>query len=287
MELNWIRKQGRETLVERQQNGVTYLTFPALEDTGLVRHAFSTRLGGVSEGKFATMNFTFTRGDDPDHVRENYHRMAEALGVDEERMTLSWQTHTATVRAVTAEDAGKGIARERDYQDVDGLITNVPGITLVTFYADCVPLYLLDPVHRAIGLSHSGWRGTVARMGRATIAAMQKEYGTRPEDLIVCIGPSICQDCFEVGAEVVQEFYTGFDPCYHSQLAYAKSNGKYQLDLWRANEIIFTEAGVRPEHIHTTDICTHCNPELLFSHRSSGNERGNLAAFLCLNDAEQ
>lgn len=283
MEQNWIRKQGNDRLALQQKQGVTFFTFPALDETGLVRHAFSTRLGGVSEGRFATMNFTFTRGDNPAHVKENYHRMAQALGVDEERMVLSWQTHTVNVRKVTAGDAGKGIVRERDYQDIDGLITNVPGITLVTFYADCVPLYLLDPVNQAIGLSHSGWRGTAARMGRVTVEAMRQEYGTRPEDLIVCIGPSICQDCFEVGAEVVEAFRAGFDAGCHNQLSYAKENGKHQLNLWRANEIIFKEAGVKPEHIHTTDICTHCNPELLFSHRTSGNERGNLAAFLCLN----
>lgn len=278
----WIRKPGKDPLAVREKNGVTYLAFPALDETGIVSHAFSTRLGGVSTGKFSTMNFTFTRGDDRDHVLENYRRMAQVLSVNPDRMVLSSQTHTTNVRKVTEEDAGKGIVRERDYDDVDGLITDVPGLTLVTFYADCVPLYLVDPVHRAIGLSHSGWRGTVNRMGRVTAEAMAREYGTRAEDLTVCIGPSICQDCFEVGAEVAEAFFDAFDPRFHAGLAYKKANGKYQLDLWRANELVFLEAGVRPERIHVTDICTHCNPDLLFSHRTTGNERGNLAAFLTL-----
>lgn len=288
MNLEWKRKPCPETgkrrdgVVLRERNGVPYLVFPALEESGIVSHAFSTRLGGVSEGKFATMNLTFTRGDRPEHVMENYRRMAAALEVDAERMVLSWQTHTANIRKVVEEDAGKGITKERDYQDVDGLITNVPGITLVTFYADCVPLYLVDPEKRAVGLVHSGWKGTVKRIGQATVDAMGREYGTRPEDLIVCIGPSICQDCFEVGEEVVREFRAAFDPCYHTELSYKKGSGKHQLNLWRANQIIFEEAGVRRENIHTTDICTHCNPEYLFSHRTTGNERGNLAAFLCL-----
>jgi len=167
---------------------------------------------------------------------------------------------------------------------MDGLVTDVPGITLVTFYADCVPLYLVDPVHRAIGLSHSGWRGTVRRMGKVTLETMGRAYGTRPEDVVCCIGPSICQDCFEVGPEVVEEFAREFAGEYHQELFYGKENGKYQLDLWRANQIIFAEAGVKPENIHTTDICTHCNPKLLFSHRTMGNARGNLAAFLCLKE---
>lgn len=164
----------------REKNGVTYLAFPALDATDLVSHAFSTRHGGVSEGVFSTMNFSFTRNDDPQHVMENYRRMAAVLGTDAEKMVLSYQTHTTNVRKVTEEDAGKGIVKERDYRDVDGLITDIPGITLVTFYADCVPLYFVDPVHRAIGLSHSGWRGTVHRMGKATLEAMNREYGTEP-----------------------------------------------------------------------------------------------------------
>lgn len=287
-DLKWKRKPCRpqgaraDGMIEKADGGVPYLAFPALEGTGLVSHAFSTRLGGVSEGKYATMNFTFTRGDDPNHVRENYRRMAAALGVNPDRMVLSWQTHTTNVRVVTETDAGKGIGKDRDYEDVDGLVTNVPGITLVTFYADCVPLYLVDPVNRAIGLSHSGWRGTVNRMGQATVEAMGRAYGTKPEDLIACIGPSICQDCFEVGGEVVEEFHQAFASCYWTELSYKKGSGKHQLNLWRANQIVFEEAGVRPENIYTTDICTHCNPELLFSHRTMGNERGNLAAFLCL-----
>ena len=169
----WKRKQEMAVLDYQTANGVPYLAFPALERTGIVCHGFSTRMGGVSTGVYSTMNFAFLKGDDPDHVRENYRRMAKAIGVDEEKMVLSWQTHTTNIRKVTEDDAGKGITRERDYHDIDGLITDVPGLTLVTFYADCVPLYFLDPVRRAVGLSHSGWRGTVGRMGQATVEAMR------------------------------------------------------------------------------------------------------------------
>lgn len=282
--MEWKRKKGREALAVKERNHVVWLEFPALEAAGMVRHGFSTRMGGVSEGWFSSMNFTFARGDDPAHVMENYRRMADVLEVDVSRMVLSWQTHTTNVRVVTEEDAGKGICRERDYQDVDGLVTNVPGITLVTFFADCVPLYILDPAHRAIGLSHSGWRGTTGRMGEKTLKVMEKEYGTRAKDVIVGIGPSICQDCFEVGEEVAEAFEEVFDKKDLPRLYYKKENGKYQLDLWKANEIIFREAGVAGENIHVTDICTHCNPGLLFSHRAVGTKRGNLAAFLCLKD---
>ncbi|WP_331658557.1 peptidoglycan editing factor PgeF [Lacrimispora sp.] len=280
MEDMWKRKASDIGMDYKTVEKVPYLSFPILERTGLVKQGFSTKLGGVSQGKYATMNFTFTRGDNRSHVMENYRRMGKALGVDMERMVLSYQTHTTNVRLVTEEDAGKGIVKERDYEDVDGLITNVPGITLVTFYADCVPLYFLDPIHQAIGLSHSGWRGTVKRMGEVTVKKMEEAFGTKAEDVIACIGPSICKECYEVGGEVAQEFMKGFDKKYWSDILSEKKDGKYMLDLWRANEIVLLESGIKQENIQVTDICTHCNSDLLFSHRTTGNERGNLAAFL-------
>lgn len=279
-----IKKTEEMVLTVKENRGVTYLSFPILEDTGLVSHAFSTRLGGVSKGDFATMNFSFTRGDDRDDVLENYRRMAAALGVDRERMVLTWQTHTTNVRRVTEEDEGKGIVRDRDYRDVDGLITDIPGITLVTFFADCVPQYFLDPVHKAIGLSHSGWRGTVKRMGQVTVDAMKEAFGTRPEDIIACIGPSICGDCYEVGEEVADEFADAFHEKYHDVILLKKQNGKYQLDLWKANEIVLKEAGIKGDNLAVTNICTYCNPQLLFSHRRTAERRGNLCAFLSLKE---
>ena len=279
-----IKKTEETVLTVKENRGVTYLSFPILEDTGLVSHAFSTRLGGVSKGDFATMNFSFTRGDDRDDVLENYRRMAAALGVDRERMVLTWQTHTTNVRRVTEEDEGKGIVRDRDYRDVDGLITDIPGITLVTFFADCVPLYFLDPVHKAIGLSHSGWRGTVKRMGQVTVDAMKEAFGTRPEDIIACIGPSICGDCYEVGEEVADEFADAFHEKYHDVILLKKQNGKYQLDLWKANEIVLKEAGIKGDNLTVTNICTYCNPQLLFSHRRTAERRGNLCAFISLKE---
>ena len=279
-----IKKTEETVLTVKENRGVTYLSFPILEDTGLVSHAFSTRLGGVSKGDFATMNFSFTRVDDRDDVLENYRRMAAALGVDRERMVLTWQTHTTNVRRVTEEDEGKGIVRDRDYRDVDGLITDIPGITLVTFFADCVPLYFLDPVHKAIGLSHSGWRGTVKRMGQVTVDAMKEAFGTRPEDIIACIGPSICGDCYEVGEEVADEFADAFHEKYHDVILLKKQNGKYQLDLWKANEIVLKEAGIKGDNLAVTNICTYCNPQLLFSHRRTAERRGNLCAFLSLKE---
>lgn len=265
---------------------VPLLRFPVLEETGVVEHCFTTRLGGVSEGIYTSMNLSFTRGDKEEAVQENYGRIAQCMGASKDAFVCSDQTHTTNVKKATKEDAGCGVTRLKTYQDVDGLITNVPGLVLSTFFADCVPLYFVDPVHRAIGMSHSGWRGTVGRMGRATILAMGQEYGTKPEDLICAIGPSICKECYEVSEDVAEAFAAEFKG-QEEKILEAKGNGKYQLDLWKANEIVLLEAGVKKSHLAVTNLCTCCNPELLFSHRASHGKRGNLGAFLRLKEENE
>lgn len=264
-----------------------YLSFPLLEEQTWVQHLFSTRMGGVSSGIFSSMNLGLNRGDDPDCVRENFRRIAEVFHTDPGHFVLSDQTHTSHVRLVTQADAGNGITREKTFFDTDGLITNEPGLVLATFYADCVPLYFADPVHHAIGLSHSGWRGTVQEMGRVTAEAMTQAYGTRPEDLICAIGPSICADCYEVDEPVAEEFRCLFRRLSRTEekaerALRRKENGHYQLDLWLANQWILEGAGVLSEHITTTGLCTCCNNKLLFSHRATGGKRGNLGAFLMI-----
>lgn len=279
-----IRYKNERQIFREIEKEVPYLEYPLLTDTKIVHHGFSTRLGGVSQGCYASMNLSFTRGDDEAAVRENYRRIAKSIGVKCENMVLSQQTHTTNVRVVTEKDKGKGIVKPLDYTDVDGMVTNIHGICLVTFYADCVPLYFVDPVQKAIGLSHSGWRGTVGKIGKETIRKMEEQYGSDPKDILVAVGPSICKDCYEVSEDVILEFQKNFKERYWKDLFYRKENGKYQLDLWKANEIIFKESGILPEHIAVTNVCTHCNSEILYSHRTSGDRRGNLAAFLALKE---
>ncbi|MCI7739046.1 MAG: peptidoglycan editing factor PgeF [Lachnospiraceae bacterium] len=279
MEIKW-NDSSCENMNVRKNGEVVYLTFPALERETAVYHGFSTRFGGVSEGIYHSMNLSFTRGDQEEAVKENFCRISSAIGFPSESIVTSDQTHTTNVRVVTEEDRGCGITKPRSYTDVDGMVTNVPGLTLATFYADCVPLYFYDPVHRAIGLSHSGWRGTVGKIGKVTVETMARVYGTKPEDVLAAIGPSICQECYEVSADVIEQFRGAFEEKDWNDLFYAKENGKYQLNLWKANEKIFLEAGILPEHISLSNLCTCCNPKFLFSHRASHGKRGNLAAFL-------
>jgi hypothetical protein len=259
---------------------IPVIRYKSLEDTGCVEHGFSTRLGGVSEGIYRSMNLSYTRGDRKEDVDENFRRFCKTIHMDWEKIVSTDQTHTANVRVVTEKDAGHGILRPKTYFDVDGQITNVPGLPLITYHADCVPLFFVDPVKKAIGLTHSGWRGTVNRIGKNTIEAMKATYSSRPEDIITVIGPSICKACYEVSRDVAEAFENNFNDsgCFIQD----KGNGKYQLDLWEANRQIMLESGVLPEHITVTRWCTGCHPDLLWSHRKTGNRRGSLAAFLCL-----
>lgn len=258
--------------------GVPLLVSPLLEETGIVKQGFSTKLGGVSKGDCATMNISTTRGDDPEAVNENRRRLAAAIGVEERKMVYTNQTHTTNVAVVDETNYGKTMP------ETDGMITNVPGLCLVTFYADCVPLYFVDPVKRVIGLSHSGWRGTVHKMAIATVRTMRETFGCDPADIRSVVGPSICQECYEVSEDVIDEFRANYKKTDWDSLFYRKENGKYQLDLWRANEINLLDAGVKAAHMAVTNVCTCCNHELLFSHRYTKGKRGNLSAFLALKE---
>ena len=279
--MNKIRRKSEKNVLNwHGEKAVPYFTFPAFDELPGIIHGFSSRLGGVSEGFLSSMNLSFSRGDEPERVRENFRRIAESIGFSEKDLVFSMQTHTANVRRVGREDCGRGLERPVGYCDVDGLVTNEPGVVLATFYADCVPLFFVDPVHHCIGLSHSGWRGTVGKIGKATVETMAREFGSKPGDLLAAVGPSICQESYEVSEEVIGLFRENFAEELWPKLFYRKDNGHYQLNLWEANRLIFQEAGILPQHITVTDICTACNPELLFSHRASGGKRGNLAGFL-------
>lgn len=276
-----LNKENRNSTRINFKDNVPYISYRALADIKWLKNGFSTRLGGVSEGVLSTMNLGFGRNDLPENVVKNHEIIANAIGFNPENIVASKQTHTTNVKIVSKKDCGKGIYRERDYDDVDGMITNEKGIVLATYFADCVPLYMVDTKNKAIGLSHSGWRGTVGKIGKVTLDLMKETYGTNPKDVIACIGPSICRDCYEVSEDVATEFEAAFKG-REKDILINKGNGKYQLDLWKCNYIIFKECGVYEENIHMPDICTCHNMEMMFSHRAIQGRRGNLAAFLSI-----
>ncbi len=260
------------------KNGVVYITFPLLSKCGVVNHAFSTRIGGVSDGQFSAMNLSFRNGDSFDNVMENYRRICNAAGIDPDHLVLSRQTHTNNVVVVTKDDIGRGITKE-SYSDVDGLITNEKGIALVTQYADCTPLIFCDPVKKVIATSHAGWRGTVAEIGKVTVDKMVSDFGCNRNDIIAAIGPCIGKCCYEVDMPVYNEFCK-IPYIKPSEIFTDKGNGKFMLDLVTANKLILLNAGIKEENIDFSDICTCCNSGELHSHRATNGKRGNLAAII-------
>ena len=261
-------------------DGLLYVTFPNLDDGNCIS-AFTTRMGGVSRGKYASMNMSFSNGDSSQAVRKNYDILFGALGLDPERSVFSHQTHTNNIRIVKENDIGKGIVIHRDYNNVDGLITNLKGVTLVTQFADCVPLLFYDPEKEVIAASHAGGRGTVQEIGKKTVEAMESLYGCNPKTIKAAIGPSIGSCCYEVDDPVLDAF-KALEYLPLSQIFTEKKNGKYMLDLWTANRLILEKAGIKQKNICVTDLCTCCNSNFFHSHRASGGNRGNLAAIITL-----
>ena len=264
-----------------EKGDLKYITFPKLEATGIVRHTFSTRLGGVSTGDQKWMNLSFNR---PNEIRENvlknYEILCSAVGIDTSHLVLSHQTHTNNVVIVTEEDRGRGITKE-SFCDVDGLITNKIGVALVTQYADCTPLIFCDPVNKVIASSHAGWKGTAKLIAKVTVEKMVSDFDCNPENIIVGIGPNICKDCYEVDTPVYNEF-AKIDYLNCKDVITEKGNGKYHLDLREANRKILINSGILPQNIDVTDICTCCNSDEMHSHRATGGKRGNLAAIIVL-----
>lgn len=260
---------------------VPYLTYNSLSQIKFINHAFSTRLGGVSQGEFSSMNMAFNRGDDPEAVTENYKRICKSAGFDFDSLTASSQDHNTFVRAVNKSNAGVGIYKPKDLASVDALITNEPNVTLVTYYADCTPLFFVDTSKKAIGLAHAGWRGTVGRIGEKVIEKMQELYKTNPSDVKAAIGPAISVCCYEVDKPCADNF-SALKDLDSKKFVFPKSDGKYMIDLLEANRQILMSAGVKAENITVCDICTNCSSDLLWSHRATKGRRGTMSAFMCI-----
>ena len=261
--------------------GVPFLTFAPLEKLKFIRHAFSTKFGGVSQDEFSTMNLSFAQSDscthsDPrENILENYRRLCKAVDVNVRDIVMSHQDHHDVVRWVTSEQKGIGLFREHDLQSVDALVTNEKNLALVTFHADCTPIYFVDTVKKAIGLAHSGWRGTVKKIAKKTVEKMTECFGTNPKDLVCVIGPTIGQCCYEVDQKVADKFAD-----LSSDVLISKGSGKYMLDLVASNRKLLHQAGVENEKIFSSGICTRCAHDILFSHRYTGGKRGTMIAML-------
>ncbi|MBQ3691742.1 MAG: peptidoglycan editing factor PgeF, partial [Clostridia bacterium] len=253
-------------------------TFDKLDEILYIRHAFSTRLGGVSVGEFNSMNMSFNRGDSAENVTENYRRLCSAIEVKFENLVASAQDHHTFVRRVTSKEKGIGIYKPRDLESVDALITNERDVALVTYFADCTPLLFVDTESRAVGAAHAGWRGTVGKIGAETVKRMGEEFRTNPRNIIAAIGPAINKCCYEVDEPVAEKFRAlNLDG---DKFIFPKENGKYMIDLIETNRQILISAGVPNENIILSDVCTRCSSDLIWSHRATGGKRGGMCAVL-------
>ena len=271
------------SLIERTHDGVVFYQSELLDADGGIAHGFSTRYGGVSKGIFSSLNLGHARGDDRAAVEENYRRFCAAAGTDADRMVFTCQVHRDRIWTVTSADAGKGLWRARDWEadGADGLITDVPGIPLVVFSADCLPVLLYDPVRRVIGACHCGWRGTALGLAKKTADALCRQYGSRPSDLLAAIGPGISRCCFETDDDVPAAMRNALGDAADPAID-ALGGGRYKVDCKAINRTWLLQAGLTEAHIEISDQCTCCQPEKFWSHRKVGQARGSLAAIIQL-----
>lgn len=267
-------------MTERQVNGVPFLTSDGFTAAGGAVHGFSTRLGGVSEGIFASLNLSTTRGDDPDRVRENYRRFCAAIGADVSHVVMTHQVHGTVIRTVGANDVKNDLCRQEE-PACDGLITDVPGLALAVFTADCIPILLYDPVKRVIAAVHAGWRGTAGNIAGKAARQMQTDYSCRPGDILAAIGPGISACCFETHADVPDAMTAALGELAASHMI-SLENGKFRVDLKGINAGLLERVGLEPDHIEISSDCTACLPEKYWSHRITQGRRGNQAAMIQL-----
>ena len=259
------------------------LFFRSLHDERIV-HTITTREGGVSPAPWDALNLSWTRPDDPECVLENRRRVCSTLGIALERVVQAGQIHAIDVRVVGEAEAGSGALERRTVlPPADALVTADPDVYLLACFADCVPLLFFDPVRMVVGVAHAGWRGTVAGMGAATVRAMTEHYGSRPADIRAVIGPSAGPCCYEVSADVIAAVRTsGLDA---DELLSPTTPDHAYFDLWGANCQGLVRAGVAPEHIETSALCTIDHADRFFSHRASGGNTGRFAAIIGIRPA--
>ena len=258
-----------------QRNGLRYYQFDIFQGYPLF-HAVITRQGGYSKGPFASLNTGGTVGDAPEDVLANHQKIYETFNYPFDSRFDVWQVHG---NEVICTDAPREASTP--HAKADGILTDNPAVTLFMRFADCVPILLYDPVKRVMGIAHAGWQGTYKQVARTTVEKMRACYGSRPKDILAGIGPSICQECYEVGEEPLIAFKEAFGET-QAMKYFQKRDGRLFLDLWTPNQDVLLSAGVK--NIETCGICTAQNLEDWFSHRAENGKTGRFAVLMALDD---
>ena len=269
------------SFTEHNINGLIFDTADGLSAVGGIRHAFTTRIGGVSPAPFDSLNFFERNGDSVENVRKNYQLLGDAAGFDMSRAVGNRQIHSDLVRFIRAEDAGRLLWEERPY-DADAMLTDVPGLPLVAFSADCCTILLYDPTCRCVGAVHAGWKGTALGIALKTLVAMMSAYGADPMTIHAAIGPSIGDCCFETDADVPDAIRAELS---ESADRFIERRGdKYHVDLKQINRLWLLRGGLDPRNIEVHPDCTMCHPERYWSHRRLGPRRGGQIAVIALEE---
>lgn len=263
------------------KNAVSYLTFKDFENFDFLTHAFSTRMGGVSEGCYKSMNLSFSQGDKEESVERNYNILFSVLGLDINKIAMTNQIHDNFIKIIKESDINSGKLKSNIHYETDGLITNLPGVALVTYHADCPAIFIVDPVKKVIGIAHAGWKGTVKEIAKNLVNLFIKNYNSLPQDLLCAVGPAISRDCFEVSEDILP-YFENLNLADKSYLIHSKIPGKINIDLLEVNRQILIKSGVKESNIIKSDVCTKCYHDLLFSHRAMGKNRGTNAAVISL-----
>ena len=266
-------------IYKRTNKGTGLYCAEALDKAGGVSHGFSTREGGITvDPPKASLNLSWTRCGSPEEVIANFKIFAEGAGIDYDDMAVVNHEHGANVLRIAHEHRGRGFYKD-PLPPCDGIITDDPTVTLVTSHADCGAYFFYDPVHRAIGMAHAGWKGTLLRIGAEMARRMAEEFDTDPSDIIAATGPCICRDCFEVDADLGEKFQSEFG---YPGISRPGRQGKAYVDLELAAAVQFVEAGIRPESIPLMNACTYENRQHFFSHRRDKGITGSMAAYIKL-----
>lgn len=266
--------------IYKKQAQIPHVIFKCWENDQHMVHCFTGKLGGVSSGIYESLNLGLNRGDKKENVLENYKRVALMLGTDIEHMVLTHQVHETHIEEVFHEDGGNGLLKSNKWESLDGIYTKEKNLTLVTHYADCVPLFFYAPKYGMIGMAHAGWRGTVNEIGKKMIDIWQHQHNIPIEAIEIGIGPSIGPCCFEVDEDVALVFLEKFGR--QDFIKENKQTNKYHIDLWACNAYSLQTIGIKPDQIAKAQMCTCCEHNFFFSHRKTQGKRGTLGAFMYL-----
>lgn len=264
------------------KNALSYLTFKELDKYNFIKHAYTTRLGGISENEFKSLNLGLNSLDDKKCIDKNYDIFCECMGIEKYNLVATSQIHEDKIRVITKKDISTRKENITTLEGTDGIITNEIGIGLVTSHADCCAVYMIDTKKRVIGLAHAGWRGTVKNIAGKLARKFFDIYDSSPNDTIVALGPGIGRCCFEVPNSFIENFYSLRIPNTYTYTYKTENSEKVKIDLLEVNRQLLLEVGLKDKNIFKSDVCTMCNHDLLFSHRATKGKRGTNIAYLSL-----